>query len=76
MMQITVPGNWECQGYGIPIYTNFQYPFPLDPPFVPTDNPTGCYRRHFHLPSDWLATNRSPLSPPPRVPLSSLMNGI
>lgn len=30
--------------------TNFVYPFPPDPPFVPPDNPTGCYRRVLTLP--------------------------
>jgi len=29
---IPVPSNWECQGYDKPIYTNFQYPFPMTPP--------------------------------------------
>lgn len=31
---ITIPSNWECQGYDDPIYTNFTYPFPIDPPFI------------------------------------------
>ncbi|MDB5327541.1 MAG: beta-galactosidase [Phycisphaerales bacterium] len=46
---IAVPGHWQLQGFGKPHYTNVQYPFPVDPPFVPTDNPTGCYRREFEL---------------------------
>jgi len=29
---IVVPANWQCEGWDIPIYTNFQYPFPLNPP--------------------------------------------
>ncbi len=29
--RVAVPGNWQCQGYGTPIYTNVRYPFPLDP---------------------------------------------
>ncbi len=29
--KITVPGNWQLQGHGQPIYTNVQYPFPIDP---------------------------------------------
>jgi beta-galactosidase len=29
--EIVVPGNWQLQGYGTPIYTNVQYPFPIDP---------------------------------------------
>ncbi len=28
---IPVPGNWQLQGYGTPMYTNVQYPFPIDP---------------------------------------------
>ncbi|KAG2426464.1 hypothetical protein HXX76_011694 [Chlamydomonas incerta] len=48
--KIAVPLNWECAGFGTPIYTNFVYPIPLDPPFVPAaDNPTGCYRHTFML---------------------------
>lgn len=49
-MQIRVPGNWETQGFGQPVYTNFKYPFPVKPPYVPEDNPTGCYRLSFTLP--------------------------
>jgi beta-galactosidase/beta-glucuronidase len=50
---IQVPGCWQMQGYGKPAYTNVQYPFPLDPPRVPTDNPTGSYVREFSIPADW-----------------------
>jgi beta-galactosidase/evolved beta-galactosidase subunit alpha len=46
---IAVPGHWQLQGFEAPHYTNVQYPFPVDPPFVPTANPTGCYRRTFSL---------------------------
>lgn len=28
--RITVPGNWETQGFGEPIYTNYVYPWPLE----------------------------------------------
>lgn len=52
---INVPGNWQLQGYDdIPIYTNVAYPFPPDPPFVPKENPTGCYRHIFSLDPTWL----------------------
>ncbi len=54
---IAVPGNWQMQGYGHPHYTNVQYPFPVDPPFVPTVNPTGSYRREFHISDDWQGQN-------------------
>ncbi|REE00453.1 glycoside hydrolase family 2 TIM barrel-domain containing protein [Marinoscillum furvescens] len=51
---IEVPGNWELQGYGIPIYTNVTYPFPKNPPFVDSDyNPVGSYKRTFELPESW-----------------------
>ncbi len=29
--KVDVPGNWQVQGYGKPIYTNVRYPFPIDP---------------------------------------------
>jgi beta-galactosidase len=51
---IVVPGNWELQGFGIPMYTNTDYLFPADPPHVPHDyNPVGSYRRNFTIPEDW-----------------------
>ena len=52
---LAVPGHWQLQGYGAPAYTNVTYPFPVDPPFVPDENPTGAYRLHFDLPADWTA---------------------
>ncbi len=51
--EIEVPRNWQTAGYGAPHYTNVVYPFPLDPPNVPTENPTGSYRRTFHVAEDW-----------------------
>jgi len=51
---IVVPGNWQMQGYGRMHYTDLWYPFPADPPFVPTENPTGLYRRAFRLGPEWL----------------------
>ncbi|CAL2071393.1 Beta-galactosidase [Streptomyces murinus] len=51
--EITVPGHWVLQGHGSPIYTNHRYPFPVDPPRVPTENPTGDHLRVFGLPADW-----------------------
>ena len=38
---LPVPSNWQLHGYDIPQYTNVNYPFPVDPPFVPVDNPAG-----------------------------------
>ena len=53
---ITVPGNWEVQGFGVPIYTNTFYEFAPhnpQPPLLPEDIPAGVYRRSFELPTDW-----------------------
>lgn len=61
---IIVPGNWQCQGHGTPLYSNIEYPFKKDPPRVmgqPPErytnydqrNPVGSYRRTFRLPDDW-----------------------
>jgi beta-galactosidase len=50
---ITVPGHWQLQGWGKPNYTNTQFPIPVCPPFVPTENPTGTYRRKFQVPAEW-----------------------
>lgn len=48
-----VPSHWVLHGHGKPAYQNVQYPFPVDPPFVPDENPTGDYRFTFDLPKDW-----------------------
>ena len=37
---IDVPGNWQTQGYGRPIYSNHPYPFAKDQPRVMTETPT------------------------------------
>lgn len=55
---LTVPGHWQLAGHGAPHYTNIVYPFPVDPPRVPTENPTGCYRRTFRLPAHHRAGDR------------------
>ncbi len=55
---VTVPGHWVLQGdgaFGAPAYTNVSYPFPVDPPRVPTANPTGDHLRTFDLPDGWPA---------------------
>ncbi|NAS12402.1 glycoside hydrolase family 2 TIM barrel-domain containing protein [Poritiphilus flavus] len=50
---IKVPGNWELQGYGTPIYVNQRYPFEKNPPFVPEKNPSGIYKKKVNIPSNW-----------------------
>lgn len=46
---IEVPGNWQLQGYGKMHYSDLWYNFPINPPYVPTENPTGIYRRNFSI---------------------------
>ncbi|WP_017621945.1 glycoside hydrolase family 2 TIM barrel-domain containing protein [Nocardiopsis chromatogenes] len=50
---LPVPSHWQMHGHGAPAYTNVVYPFPVDPPYVPDENPTGDYRRGFDLPREW-----------------------
>ncbi len=55
---IQVPGIWELNGYGDPIYVNTQYAwqsfFKNNPPLVPTENNhVGTYRREIFVPADW-----------------------
>jgi beta-galactosidase len=55
---IQVPGNWELQGYGYPIYVNQPYEFaPRNPlaPNLPEENPVGVYRREIEIPAAWLS---------------------
>lgn len=49
MDDITVPGNWQVQGYGKMHYSDLWYNFPINPPYVPTENPTGIYKRTFFV---------------------------
>jgi beta-galactosidase len=51
---ITVPSNWEMQGYGDKLFRNEATPFKPNPPFVPKEyNPTGAYRKTFTVPANW-----------------------
>lgn len=50
---ITVPGNWQLQGYGKMHYSDLWYNFPINPPYVPTENPTGIYKRKFTIDDSW-----------------------
>ena len=43
----------RCRGHDCPVYANVIYPFPFNPPQVPADNPTGCYRLNFDAPANW-----------------------
>ncbi|OCL12305.1 glycoside hydrolase family 2 protein [Glonium stellatum] len=51
--KVQVPGMWQLQGFGKPRYTNIKYPFPVDPPRIPSHpNETGLYRRTFIIPEN------------------------
>lgn len=54
--EIKVPGNWEVQGFGIPVYVNTDFEFATwnpQPPCLPEDNPVGVYYRTFEVPQAW-----------------------
>ncbi len=55
--ELIVPSNWQMHGYAIPVYTNVNYPIPYDPPYVPDNNPIGCYRKAFKIPKTWKEKN-------------------
>lgn len=56
--EIPVPGNWELNGYGVPVYTNVSNEFPANPPYAPEKyNPVGCYVLDFQIPSAWDGRN-------------------
>lgn len=61
--EISVPGNWQLQGFDVPIYTNINYPFKKDQPRVTSEpprdwyayenrNPVGSYVRYFDINPD------------------------
>lgn len=50
---ITVPSMWQMEGHGKLQYTDEGFPFPIDVPYVPSDNPTGAYQRIFTLSEGW-----------------------
>lgn len=50
---LLVPSCWQVQGYDQLQYTNVNYPFPYDPPYVPDDNPAGLYVREFRIGPEW-----------------------
>lgn len=66
--KITVPGNWQTQGYGVPIYTNMEYPFRRNQPSVTSEppkdwtayenrNPVGSYVTFFDVTKDMPSKN-------------------
>ena len=47
--EIAVPSCIQMLGYDQIQYTNVDFPFPYDPPYVPGMNPCGAYRKTFYL---------------------------
>ena len=47
--KIPVPSCWQMHGYEKPYYTNVNYPYAVNPPYVPDDNPLGVYRRTVNI---------------------------
>ena len=65
---ITVPGNWQLQGFGTPIYTNISYPFQRNRPSVTSEpprdwtayenrNPVGSYVTYVDVTKEMLTNN-------------------
>ena len=66
--KIAVPGNWQLQGYGTPIYININYPFVRNRPSVTTEppkhwtaygnrNPVGSYVTFLDVTKEMLKQN-------------------
>ena len=53
--RIDVPSAWQMRGYDRNMYSNNRFPFCYDPPYVPIDNPCGCYVRDFTLTKEQLS---------------------
>lgn len=53
--RIKVPSCWQTEGFDKMHYTDVLYLFPVNPPYVPDENPTGIYRRNITLDADWLS---------------------
>lgn len=55
---MTVPMSWQNKldhGYDVPNYTNINYPYPQDAPYVPDENPCALYERSFTVDAKVLA---------------------
>ena len=52
--KLPVPSNWQLHGYDVPQYTNFNFPIPYDPPYVPDDIPVGVYEKEYDYKPDGL----------------------
>ncbi|GAB1415761.1 glycoside hydrolase family 2 TIM barrel-domain containing protein [Paludibacter sp.] len=53
-VDMPVPGNWEFNGFGVPMYVNTGFGFRAKPPHIDReDSPVGAYRRSFNIPDSW-----------------------
>ena len=52
--KIDVPSVWQLRGYDKMHYTDVLYPFPVNPPYVPDENPTGIYKKIVVLDEQWM----------------------
>ena len=56
--KMPVPGLWEMNGYGVPLYKNTGYAwynfYKSNPPYAPTErNAVGSYRHNVEIPAEW-----------------------
>ena len=58
-VEMPVPSNWQMEGFDTPIYTNVTYPINVNPPYVPAENPTGCYSLTFDMDDAWLCSGQT-----------------
>ncbi len=59
--RLNVPMSWQMalgRGYDLPNYINSGYHFPIDPPYVPDDNPCGLYERDFEIDEQTLKSRK------------------
>ncbi len=47
--QVKVPSTWQNTGYEQPNYSNVDYPYPVDPPYVPMENPVAVYQKEIEV---------------------------
>lgn len=53
-VDMPVPGNWEFNGFGVPMYVNTGFGFRAKPPYIDReDSPVGAYRHEFTIPENW-----------------------
>ncbi len=73
---LPVPSCWQMHGYDDPWYLNINYPYPVDPPYVPDENPCGVYRTVFSLNEEWAARDTHIVFEGVSSCLELFMNGV